>query len=170
MADPVTVMQAAALVNVRSTTIAAYCRDGELESAYKDIDPSGHNFCWWLDLADLRELLRSKGRQRFGELPEPWSPIVSPARDGEPTEVQLDVLAGEWWHDLLNMDLRENGDLWTRWSDGERFLIRPNGELDQFRYERVGEDYRQQERQSQMEESNGHHEHHRQLQPHAQPA
>jgi len=170
MAERVTIMEAAARFRLSAWRLGELCRTSELKSARKERGASPGQACWWLDPEELRSFLRDNAVARAAPLLEPWSPRYRPAAPGEPTELQLEVLAGEWWHDLVNMDLRENGDLWTRWSDGERFLIRPDGEMDQFRYERVGEQYRQQERQSLMEESNGHHEHHGQLQPHAYPA
>lgn len=166
MAERVTIMQAAALFRLSAWRVADLCRSRELKTARKERGASPGQACWWLDPEELRHFLRKNPLHRAGPLLEPWSPRYRPAPPGEPTELQLGVLASEWWHELVNMDLRPNGELWTRWSDGERFIIRPNGEMDQFRYERVGAAYRQQERK----ESDEDRQRNRQLLSHPQPA
>ena len=148
MSEPLTSTEAAARFNISYTRVTELCRSGHLASAHKARPASGGQRCWQIDPVELQRFLRENPREpNEGSLPEPWSPIVAPAREGEPTDLQLEVLAGEWWHDLVNMQLRPNGDLWTRWSDGERFIIRPDGEMDRFRYERIGFEYRQHERE-----------------------
>lgn len=62
----------------------------------------------------------------------------APATLGEPTETQHRALAGERHHELLDMQLREDGTLWTKWLDGERFVILLDGEMDEFTYVWVG--------------------------------
>jgi len=148
MSEPVKSTEAAALFNIPYTLVTELCRTGQLTSAHKGKPADGGQTCWQIDPVELQRFLRNNPRRHYeSSLLEPWSPRYRPAPPGEPTELQYEVLAGEWWHDLLNMHLRPNGDLWTRWSDGERFIVRPDGEMDQFRYERVGDAYRQQERE-----------------------
>ena len=140
----ITVQEAIALFPVSEATITDLCRKGWLHSAHKARPATGGMACWWIDRAELRRYLYLHPPRPNDGRPEPWTPRYRrPARAGEPTELQYQVLAGETWHDLVDLELRADGDLWTRWSDGERFLIHPNGELDAFRYERVGVAYLQ---------------------------
>ena len=148
MAELLNCTEAAAAFNIPYTLVTELCRSGRFRSAHKGKPVDGGQSCWQLEPADLERFLRENPRRHTGtNRPEPWSPRYRPARDGGPTELQYEVLARESWHRLLDMRLRENGDLWTRWSDGERFIIRPDGEMDQFRYERIGFKYREQERE-----------------------
>lgn len=134
MAEPVTAVQAGRMCEISTAHVTELCRLGKLRSAHKAHSPMGGQRRWMLDPDELSAYL-GKRQARIGpRLPEPWSPRYRKASPAHVTELQYGVLAGEWWHELLDMQLRANGDLWTKWSDGERFVILPNGELDDFRY------------------------------------
>jgi hypothetical protein len=147
MADPLTAVQATARFNISYSRLLDLCRAGELRSAHKAQGMHGGQACWQIDPDELKRFLGQRGpAYNAGSVPEPWSPRYRPAPPGEPTELQYAVLAGESWHDLLDMQMRDDGSLWTKWSDGERFIIRPDGELDKFTYVWVGARYRERER------------------------
>ena len=148
MAEYITSGEAAAQFGIIAGTVAGYCRDGKLPSAYKAHDPISNRASWHLDPDELTAYLGTRRNAGKVAADPPWTPRYRRARRGEPTDVQYSVLAGEWWHELLDMRLREDGSLWTKWSDGERFVIKPDGELDQFQYVRVGAEYQEYERKA----------------------
>lgn len=147
MADYISSSEAAAQFGILATTVAAYCREGKLPGAHKAHDPISNRTSWHLDPDELTAYLGTRRNAGKVAADPPWSPRYRRARRGEPTDVQYSVLAGEWWHELLDMQVRPNGDLWTKWSDGERFVIHPDGELDEFDYVWTGAEYRERQRE-----------------------
>ena len=148
MAERLTLTQASAAFNVSYSRLTVLCRQGTLRSAHKAKPSRGGQPCWHIDPIELAAFLGDRPRAyNEGSRPEAWSPRYRPAPPGEPTELQYQVLAAETWHELLDMQMREDGSLWTKWGDGEQFVIRPDGELDQFRYAWVGAAHRAHERE-----------------------
>lgn len=151
MSRLITVQEACELYDVSEGHVTDLCRRGWLESAHKALPAFGGRECWWMDRWELRQVLRLYPLRRGECTPEPWSPSVPPAPAGQPTGLQLQVLAGERWHELTDIELRADGDLWTRWDDGERFIVHPDGETDQYRYEQIGVAYLRAQREAREE-------------------
>jgi len=116
--------------------LADQCRVGMITSARKTHPDDGRGGMpgWIVDLDELYQIDIACHRQLSTN--EPWSPVVAAAPEGELTEVQLSHLANESWHDLLDLQPEPGapGAIRLHWSDGESYILHPNGDTGGYRY------------------------------------
>lgn len=126
-------------IGIGRKSLQNWCRAGKLKSATKRKEQPHHRSKrWHVDPDEARTYAQlhydpSAGRPRREESRP--VPEIEPAPDGGLTLLQQEVLAHEFGHELVDMQPVPGG-FKTWWSDGESFVIQPNGECTEFRYQK----------------------------------
>jgi hypothetical protein len=140
----VSTTKAARRYGLETWRVTDLCRRGQLTKTRQAIPDGQKRARWYCDLEELEEYLVRRGRpgRKFHQA-EPWEPrLVHPPEPGQLSEIQLAAIAGEYWHELEDLQPVSGspGAVRATWSDGEAFTIYQNGETDAYTYRDDGDD------------------------------
>ena len=114
-------------------------RESKIATSRRLQKPGGKRMLWLLDQDEVLAYLKAHPRESVLYRPEAWSPTYQPAEPGHMTAIQASALANEDWHELTDIQPLDTGALHVKWSDGESFILQPNGDTNHYAYENEGQ-------------------------------
>lgn len=110
-------------------------KHGKIRQAEQILRPGYKRTTWLVDLDEAREHFEAHPLRSYGYR-GPAVPAAEPPPPGELTDVQHAVIASEDWHDLVDIqpDPSAQAHIRTYWSDGESYILLPNGEQTGYSY------------------------------------
>lgn len=129
------ISQVARELGVDRRLIYSRIKHGRIQRAERIRRPGYRRATWLIDPDEAREHFDVHPPKSY-TIGGPAVAPVDPAPPGELTDVQHAIIASEHWHNLVDIqpDPSTRGAARTWWSDGESYVLLPNGEQTGYSY------------------------------------